>query len=924
MMTKRKTLISYIGILKGEEKLVASVGAFRFLNGACQGLLNTAPISLVLSHFDGSVMAYLYILANFLIFITSFAYGYAEQNARFTKLTTGTMLSCISGVVIAGSLLFFNKGDWVYFLVFMLASASYSYIDMTGVCVTNRLYNIDQGKRLLGISSSCQFLGAICSSVLFIFVSKHISIHYAFVLIFALMISSLLIKFFIQKSFPSKVNRDENEQHDTPASTQAKSETMQSGFSLFKQSYVRYIFFFVFLYVICYYSADILMCTAVEKKMSGNIEAISAFFGAFEAANNILNMFVSFVLFNRIMHRFGVIVALSIMPIVTGVLVFLAVITNFIPSAVGILFVFIVLARLFDDVFHSAVTLDSVNILFHPFPPRPRSSLSGKYESLVVPISAMFIGISLIFIEKFVGINVFFIGSIIILACLIEIYLLFFKIRKLYLNKLLSSLSKAYFVNFKLKVDDKISFEFVKKFITKNNNVKKTFSILKILSDTNLKRLIPFLLRQPAEELKSYAIDCIIKNKDKRFTKILRETLSKTDSIILKIKIAEGLLCLGSKEGLPILYDIISKENNYSSVKAAILYFNLGNFSQKNLVYEIIKERINSSDTNLVVEALKIIAGIDFEEKVDYILTHLKNSDTAIRIEACIAAQSILNRRLLDPLLRCLHHTETYSHAFAALCFQGEELVEYLGQEFENYSKETKIEIIEVLSKINKPITLEFLVKKILEKDVTIFDCILDGLFALKYQVNEDESIKKILGEIIHRELNQYEFVLKYFKELAMFQETKKFNSFLLNELKRYSERVFKILGFLHSNESLIKIQQGLKSTDEDKVSYAREALIRILNRDQNLKLTEMLFYSFHELELHEAEDVKRSLPEILDDFMRNKDCFCHLKTPTQMVFLYILGVHHFSSLKEFLTPFVDSQEKSLKETACWSLQQFT
>ena len=166
-----RKLIALAGIKKGEGRLAALSALFALLIGLSQVLLKTIPVSLFLNQFHATALPYVYITSAIVLVSLGIAYSALEKKLSAIQLFYILIALPTIAFFIFWVFLEALPGKLVYLFLFISASASFDIFDLGLWGMLNRLFTLDQAKRMFGSIGLCQnligYFGEFCRSRFF-------------------------------------------------------------------------------------------------------------------------------------------------------------------------------------------------------------------------------------------------------------------------------------------------------------------------------------------------------------------------------------------------------------------------------------------------------------------------------------------------------------------------------------------------------------------------------------------------------------------------------------------------------------------------------------------------------------------------------------------------------------------------------------
>jgi len=176
------------------------------------------------------------------------------------------------------------------------------------------IFSSDQSKRLFGIISAGGSLGAISGPLIATILSNALSIENLFLIAIALLIISLIaLQRLIQIQKKSKIKKEHASERF--ANTLLTKKTLFDGVKLVMESnYLKRLVLFMILYTTTSTFLYFEQANIVEQTISDSSQRVQ-YFSSIDLITNILAIFGQLFLTNNIIKRFGLSIALSVIPL---------------------------------------------------------------------------------------------------------------------------------------------------------------------------------------------------------------------------------------------------------------------------------------------------------------------------------------------------------------------------------------------------------------------------------------------------------------------------------------------------------------------------------------------------------------------------------------------------------------------------------
>ncbi len=439
-------------IRTAEKELVSRCLLLSFLIGCILTYIVAVPMGIFLSSYSSKDLPMIYIASAICSTVIGVIYSFFEQRISFSRLIIG--LTLVMGIII--TLLWFGLvtvGNKISIALIVWALVAIQLYEFALWVVYNRIYTLQQGKRLFGILSMTQAFGSVIAGFTLPVLIHLINIKQVILLIGV--ITFICIWFYASLECYHTKNDGENDRQYAIEDSKQKGIPIKT---IFSNRYVLKIFAMTALIVSVFYTIDLLFNTSAEARYP-NEASLTLFLGFFYGTINVVSMVVSGIIYSRIMERFGVIICLMVLPFITGLLALVLIAANLIPPLIAVIFWLIANLSLMNQSLIPSIYVMARLLLMQPFLPDLRAAVQSKNETLIIPLSTLVIGFILMIISKTVGIHVLMFALMVFGFSSLAI-LIIFSLRSNYVHALNKAIANRYY-NSDIKIHhlDKHSWE---------------------------------------------------------------------------------------------------------------------------------------------------------------------------------------------------------------------------------------------------------------------------------------------------------------------------------------------------------------------------------------------------------------------------------------------------------------------------------
>lgn len=705
-------------------------------------------------------------------FITSI-YSFLQKRVNSQVLFLGATFFMLIVTALGRFGVSFVDPKWLSSFVFIWAWPFISLVGIVAGGLSLRFLNLVQVKRLFGLFNMGGVLAAILGYLAIPLLNKVISHSYdlLFISIAGFTVSLFLLLSMFRK-YPEQVTSRKQKREKRISTT--------GFFTLIKQKYFLLIFVSATLSMVVIYVTDFAFLSSVKLQIEPeNVsQYLALVFGALKIGELIISFFS-----NRLLSKYGVKLGLTILPLFSTLLIFLATLVGLLSGAESILFlVLMTLNKSFERILRRGLDDPAFNILYQPLPDNEKLSVQTKV-GVVMQISIAIAGVILIAINRILVTESGFLLKYFPLFFLPILLLWVFVSRKLYLaykaniRQILADISKE-----KRRDTAKYQYgtEVLKRYLKHKNQRVVNLSVT-ILSETNPKLLEPYATSLLAnnDEIVQKAI---LRNIDPTWRKRIFNSIDRIYHTSESNEIR--LLAERAKENL-----------DFSDIK------------------EIKEEEIITlKKSQYVSDKLKLVKYIQkkkIEADEELIVQLLEDNEKAVKSAAITLAGKLKTDKLIKKLVAFIRSSEYYNISGNVLLDIGDKVLPELDKYFvSNERPEVLIRVIELYAKFGSTPAKKLLIKHLSFENREIQLAIIWALYFCRYQADEQdvEVVKNKIDEVVENILWTYATLLDIEEE----KNTLKLYMALDEERKFNFELLFQLLSFIYEPRIIALIQKNI------------------------------------------------------------------------------------------------------------------
>ena len=769
-----------LNIRKGEETAIILLLLYSFVMGAVIAFFYTSATSMFVVNFESSMLPYAYICGGILSYLAWIVYARTERTVNFQALSIlGVFLLLMAVVTFVAGIHYFNS-KWLIFLMFAWIRV-FVFISVVGFWgLATKIFDLRQGKRIFGLISSGEVISDIIGFLLIPFALHFIKTSDLLYISLLGLGICLVLMLYIFRRFRTTLNIKE--------SVEGHKE-ITSFKMVFKEKYIKILILMAILPMFGMCFADFSFLHQIKLEYT-NQEVLASFLSIFLAATAVAEFVLKSFLSGRLLLKYGLKVALPILPIVLAGCVFLAISSGILYGTTGLFFSFIALTKMFDRVVRSALYDPSFQILYQPLPAQDRLNSQSMIEGMGKGLGFAVAGaVVLIFSQiKVINLVYFNILFIIILGIWTKISLRMYQEYRNSLSKMIASKDTNYstYSNSNLAVLTKITEE------EKDANINLIMNIMVNIEPQKMTRFLQQILALPT-----------LINQDKILEQIKRRRLLSAEQIVQNQLLANP--------------DTVNKE-----LFEHTLYV-LRQIKSNDI--ETLLFLSQSKDAKQRTLAAHILAYFSSYKIHKIMLALLQDENPETRKAALYSAGQIGKRELWNFIIQNLSYPNYSSQAITAIKMIGEPILSELDSCFDKNttSKDVRLKIITIFSSISCDQSLNFLRSRIQYPDETIRNQVFKALSKLEYRARIMEV--SMIKETINEEIAVTVWLMAATSDIRKENDMPLLIEALNYELIQKKENIFLLLSMLYDSKTIKYIQESFQSGTHELMVYATEML---------------------------------------------------------------------------------------------------
>lgn len=873
-------LFKLLDIERGEGGRVVLLLVMSFFMGVFLATMSVGSQTLFLNAFDEkkelpTILPIALLVSGGFGLVATLIYNFLQNRIPFQLLSTVSLLTIlgITALLEFGQNLFEDPRA-IFFIGFtqIIPFTFITYLVFWGSF--GRLFNLRQAKRLVGIVD----LGGMIASFLAFF-----SIPFVLIRVFdiktetlytigLLSITAFIILFLILSGYLRR----------TRTFAQEKKLYKKIGVTdFFKSRYILYMSVFVIVSAVAMGFVDYSYLNVTTQFLTA--DQLVNFISYLEMTVVIFGFLFETLAADRIIHEYGMRIALLINPILifafTAIALFLGFFLGYTPQSefFVVFFIAIVMSKLFINTLRGAVDQPTFKLYLLPIEASTRIDVQTKIEGVVTAFASLLAGALIIVITRF-NLSLIFV-TIFTLPLLAVWYFVTNRMHGSYRNALQDTLlnnkgnrmnEKEFTVNKVLEkeinstAEDKVIYGL--KLMEKLEPALFESTVLR-LTDSNSKKVKAFA----DEKVQSLGID--------------RSSLTNDIKILAQRALGEA----EDSDQLSIEPEKLLKLSK--SVKQG----------DRMLAAKLLRKQINTKTIFILLELLRDV-------------------DPKVRYEALITARRVRRPETWSLLIELLGSPSYGHHAAAALKEAGEAALPVLEASFHKSGQSdlVMLRIVQVIGRIGGKYAMQLLWRKADYPDKRIVKQILYTFRYTKYTATRREA-REVMG-LLENEISKTIWNIAAMHELPKTEQFRFLQEALAEEVAENYDQINILLSLLYDPHSVQLVRENLESGDPDNLAFAMELLDLFIDQELKPKLFPLLDDTPAEEKLKILQHYyprESYTPIQVINYILNRD-FNLSNRWTKVCAIHVTAFMDDFHISRGLVAQVFNSDKLLQETAAW------
>ncbi len=807
-MASQHWLAKIFNVRNDEMKPVLYLMVFSFFVGLSMSFYFAASNAIFLKHFQRGMISLSYMVSGVVVWAAWWILSRIDRKLNLEWQLIVKFLFVFSTVSAISAGVWFYDTPWIVFTMFTWIRILVYVTLVTFWGLAGKLFNIRQGKRIFGLLGVGEVISIIIGyfsiPLLLRFLKAPDLLFLSSGALFCCLILVVLIlrKFRVQLSIAGSI----------PDRAKKETTTGLNYMKLIRKPYFLLVSLMALLPIFGYLFVDFLFLAQTKAEFSNKPETIASFMGIFLGFVALVELGFKLVS-GRFMNKFGLKPSLVSLPVMLLAGALLAAASGTVYGTIGLFFVFISLARLFERSVRASLYEPAFQLLYQPVPTDQRLIFQNQIEGIPKALGTVVTGLILFVFSAIHALNLVFYTwfFIVVLALWIWISLRMYKSYRFMLKSKLSS----------LKVPE-------------------------ISPDAHMSKIIRETLTSESAGLFDKVYDILEMTEPVTTEKALLSIYPESDEF-LKIKILRKVDEKQMVQSVPFLR--IDDTSTESGELENQLQQTIRNLEQAaDYTFGFLSELSTSNDRTDRNQAARLLGSSARYNTYKLLLALMKDPDPEIKRIALISSGKVKRHELWPYIIENLNQPEFTWPAMVALRQIGESVLPELDNFFVkmNQDRNTQLRIITVIESVKGSASVRLLRKYMNHPDKDIRRQILASLSNRRFRAGSAETAQ--IKYNIEETTDYIAWLLATLQDISHVPGINELQLALLTELEEKKEYIFKLLALLYESKTIGYIRENIESKEPNAKLYALEIGDMIIEDD----VKDLFFPLFEDITVQE------------------------------------------------------------------------
>ena len=648
--------------------------------------------------------------------------------------------------------------------------------------------------------------------------------------------------------------------------------------------------------------------------------ALTAFMGRFSTITGVIAAVMQLSLTSRIIERFGVVVALLVLPgtLMTGLIAMVAGLPSFFAS---------VWTKGAENSFRYSIYDATMQVIYTPVPGHVRGKAKTFIDGILKPWAGGLAGAAMVLLVGPLGLPVTSLAWV-ALALVGAWILMVLAIGREYVKELLSTLRRRRldFSDRALSITDDATVELLRRTLKSRvpGEVRNAIELARRVTSHDLSPDVAALLAHEDPDIRVRALEMLGGVGSIALAERV-QPLFKDESRDVRAAAVRAYCAIVGEPALRVVRDELQSDAPQVRGAAVASLIKHGGLEGILLSAEHLKEMQASPDETLRLAAATVFRDIGVKNFYQPVLVLMRDPSLRVQNAAVLAAGAMQAPELIPALVYKLSQRETARAAAQALSLYGDAVAPVLGKVLGHEPEDPALrrQVPRILERIGTPLCLELLLSHLDVRDPDTRRETARSAARLRDRLGarvDEARVRAIIDEEIR----------EHYQKLAALEDLRQIAGAGTNEhpnllrdaieerLARSQDRIFRLLAILYPLKTIELVRTNLKSTASTTRANAVEVLDNLLESDEKRRLLPVLEDGGRARALQESASlykVERKAPhEWIAEFIAGRDPWL------VVVALHVVAELGLSQLKDAAKEHVRHADPVVRETAARTL----
>ncbi len=651
----------------------------------------------------------------------------------------------------------------------------------------------------------------------------------------------------------------------------------------------------------------------------------SAYLGKFFAITGIIGGFIQFFITARILERFGLLIALILLPIMMlgGSVGLIA-----LPFALGA----ITFTKGSENCLRYTINDSTLQLLYLPLPSALRSRAKATIDGILKPMS---IGVAGLLMAALVGRLDSLLGIHIGLTISTEQFswavliglggwlFALLGLRREYMKSLLQTLNKRRlnFADANFEIHDEQTLETVRQSLESNDigEVLHSLDLVLFVSGKgrdSVHERVARLLDHEVEDVRVHALNTL-RNARADIDSGLLTPLLQDESPRVRAAAVMALASVSRERAIPEAQALLEDDDLRVRSSTVAGFVRYGGLDGVLASAEPLKAMLGGEEPKARAEAAWILGEVGVQTFYQPLLPLLADDSEEVRLAAVKAAGRMKSPELIESLIQCLERPRLKRSAVAAIAQFGPQVFAHVLPLLENEStpRAIRAQLPRVIAALPSLQSIDILMRFMDDADTEVRNVVLQGLTQLKERTPGARLDETKVSEALRKEALGYYQTLATRQDLRLEREAGVLlQDALAHREKQSAQRVMWLLGLRYPLDTIKLVAVNLRSTVVATRANAVEVLDNLLDKREKPFIIPILEENTAAQKLNVGEEhftlERKTRTEWLQVLLEAQDPWL------QCCAAVAIGDHELRELEDEVMKLLESPHAVCRETA--------